>query len=329
LSPRLQRTDGVVETRAWSDSSPYICLMQEENDDPVVRESDPKRPFALIEGRSTDVGGIEVRRLLPRPARRTIGAWCFLDHLGPVDRLGPPVSIGPHPHIGLQTVTWLLEGEVRHTDSLGNDVTIVPGELNLMTAGVGVAHAEQGTGSTPTTHGVQLWIAQPSSTRFGGADFAHHPKLPSRPIDDLEATVLIGSFGDIDSPATVATPTVGVEIAGSGRASLPLDASFEYAVIVLSGAAAIDGNPIPSGTLADLGSGRSGARLDMSPDAHTLILGGVPFGETLVMWWNFVARTRDEIIDAWSGWTNGGARFAPVESPLPRIETGPPSWMTQ
>src|SRR6185295_19481914 len=138
-----------------------------------VLESYPARQATLP-------GELIVRRALPRSARRLVGPWCFLDHYGPiafgVDR---PMAIGPHPHIGLQTVTWLLEGEVLHRDSLGSEQLIRPGQLNLMTAGSGIAHAEEATpGYRGDHHGVQLWVAQPEATRHAAAAFEHHAELP-------------------------------------------------------------------------------------------------------------------------------------------------------
>src|SRR5829696_8161085 len=152
-----------------------------EADVAPVEEADTAEDAVVevLESRTADVAGTPVRRALPRRARRTIGAWCFLDHFRPTGPADPPGTIGPHPHIGLQTVTWLIEGESLHTDSLGSEQPIRPGQLNLMTAGNGVAHAEE----TPVArvgslHGVQLWVAQPSSTRDGAAAFEHHADLP-------------------------------------------------------------------------------------------------------------------------------------------------------
>jgi hypothetical protein len=133
----------------------------------------------LSDSRDELVGRIRVRRALPRRGRRTIGAWCFADHMGPADvdeRNG--LSIGAHPHIGLQTVTWLLDGQVLHRDSLGSEQVITPGQLNLMTAGHGVSHSEEGTGHRGTVEGAQLWVAQPSGTRDSAPAFEHHGELP-------------------------------------------------------------------------------------------------------------------------------------------------------
>src|SRR6185312_15192417 len=151
----------------------------------AIDRSGADERVTVIEGRNTEVGGMPIRRLLPRRPRRTVGAWCFLDLFVPSMDHDRPMSVGPHPHIGLQTVTWLLEGAVRHTDSLGSDVSIVPGQLNLMSAGHGIAHAEVGSRSEPITRGVQLWIAQPEATRNTPPSFDHYSTLPVAQVGDV------------------------------------------------------------------------------------------------------------------------------------------------
>ena len=159
------------------------------------------RPHApeveVLPSRETTVGGVPVRRALPKRQRRTVGAWCFADHFGPVAAGGgaQDMQIGPHPHSGLHTVTWLVEGELVHRDSLGSEQPIRPGQLNLMTAGHGVAHAEE---SPPALagrqHGIQLWVAQPEATRHGPAAFEHHAELPRLDLGGAVATVLVGGL---------------------------------------------------------------------------------------------------------------------------------------
>jgi redox-sensitive bicupin YhaK (pirin superfamily) len=149
------------------------------------------------------VGAMTVRRALPRRARRTVGAWCFVDHMGPLAVTEDEgIDIGPHPHIGLQTVTWLLAGEVLHRDSLGSEQLIRPGQLNLMTAGHGVSHAEERTGRyRGDLHGMQLWVAQPEGTRHGPPAFEHHASLPQVALGGAEATLLVGDLAGASSPA--------------------------------------------------------------------------------------------------------------------------------
>ncbi len=289
----------------------------------------PAQPeVELTPSRDAEVGGVPVRRALPRRARRTVGAWCFADHFGPVavDPGAPGMEIGPHPHTGLHTVTWLVSGELLHRDSLGSEQPIRPGQLNLMTAGHGVAHAEE----TPVAaaaaglgqHGIQLWVAQPSSTRHGPAAFEHHAELPTVGLAGGRATVLVGELAGTGavSPARRDTPLVGAELVLAAGGAVPLDPGFEHALVVLEGALAVEGAAVAPGTLAYLGQGRDGVVLDPTGDgARALLLGGAPFGEDIVMGWNFVARSRDEIDRAAADWNAGSDRFGVVASGLPRI----------
>ena len=279
----------------------------------------------LSDSRTADVGGTTVRRALPRRERRTVGAWCFLDHFGPQDA---GMGIGPHPHTGLMTVTWLVEGEVLHRDSLGSEQPIHPGQLNLMTAGHGVAHAEE-TPSTYTgrTHGVQLWVALPDATRHGPPAFEHHAELPRAGVGTAVATVILGSFAGERSPARADTPLVGAELVlGRGDADVPLDPGFEHALVVLEGALTLDGEAVVPGRLAYLRPGRERVRAAAAAPARALLVGGEPFAETPLMWWNFVARSRDEVDAATREWNAGGARFGAVASPLARIPAPQPPW---
>jgi redox-sensitive bicupin YhaK (pirin superfamily) len=286
-------------------------------------------PVDVGEGRQTTVGGIPVRRSLPQRARRTVGAWCFVDHFGPVDVPEVSMRVGPHPHIGLQTVTWVLDGEVVHHDSLGSEQLIKPGQLNLMTAGRGVAHAEETpAGATGVLHGLQLWVAQPEATRHGPAAFEHHASLPEAEAGGAVATVLVGELAGARSPARSDTPLVGADLTVTGPATLPLDPAFEHGLL-LDGALALDGQPLASGAFAYLAPGRH--EVGLAPavaggPARALLIGGVPFEEPIVMWWNFVARSRDEMVEARSAWEAGDDRFGPVETGLDRIPAPPPLW---
>jgi redox-sensitive bicupin YhaK (pirin superfamily) len=284
----------------------------------------------ITPSRTAEVGGHQVRRALPGRRRRTVGAWCFADHAVPSSS---PLEVGPHPHIGLQTVTWLVTGEVRHTDSLGSDQVIRPGQLNLMTAGRGIAHAEQtAAGHRGLNHAIQLWVAQPESTRHGDPAFEHHGELPRVDLSTGTATVLVGTWSGATSPARHDTELVGVELTiGHGDALVPLDPSFEHAVVVLEGAALHDGQRGEPGALAYLGLGRdeltiSSADGDASGTARAMLLGGVPFPETVSMWWNYVARTHAEIERANDDWRAGSDRFGPVDSPLPLVPAPTPPW---
>ncbi|MCU1488051.1 MAG: putative MarR-family transcriptional regulator [Actinomycetia bacterium] len=268
-----------------------------------------------------DVGGTAVRRALPRHDRRTVGAWCFLDHFGPAD--DALLQIGPHPHIGIQTVTWLVAGELVHHDSLGSEQPIRPGQLNLMTSGRGIAHAEEMPGGRQPVHGAQLWVALPEETRHGANAFEHHAELPLVGAGSLEVTVLMGQLDGVRSPARTDTDLVGLALAGGGRASLALDPAFEHALVVLDGSVAVGDEVVAPGELAYLGPGRDDLALEAAPGSHALVVGGVPFPDRLVMWWNFVGRTKAEISAAREDWEGGTDRFAPVTSELGRIAAPP------
>jgi len=282
----------------------------------------------VLESRDTAVGRFRVRRALPHPRRRTVGAWCFADHMGPADVTeGAGLDVGPHPHIGLQTVTWLLDGEALHKDTLGSEQVIAPGQLNLMTAGNAVAHAEEATGHyRGLLEGIQLWIAQPEATRNGPAAFEHHAELPQVDLPGAVASVLVGEYEGVRSPARHDTPLVGVDLDVHKRTAVPLRRDFEHAIIVLRGSVAISGMPIVPGRLAHLGLGRDEIELDAGEPSRVMLLGGTPFEEPLIMWWNFVARTREEIDAAYASWRDQGDRFGRVRSRLPVIPAAAPHW---
>jgi redox-sensitive bicupin YhaK (pirin superfamily) len=286
----------------------------------------PVRVLDVLPSRLADVAGTPVHRALPRRARRTIGAWCFLDHFRPDRPDDPPGMIGPHPHIGLQTVTWLLAGESLHTDSLGSEQLIRPGQLNLMTAGAGVAHAEDGRESGRAAHGVQLWVAQPEATRHALPAFEHHRELPKLDLGCGEATVLVGELAGAHSTARTDSPLVGADLSFDGGIALSLHSEFEYGFVVLTGAIAVDGTRVDPDALVYLGRGRDELSVRSDGPTRALLLGGTPF-EEILMWWNFVARTHDEVNAAYGDWESHSARFGTVASSLPRIAARRPAWM--
>jgi redox-sensitive bicupin YhaK (pirin superfamily) len=248
--------------------------------------------------------------------------------MGPADVTeNSGLDVGPHPHIGLQTVTWLIDGQVLHRDSLGSEQVIAPGQLNLMTSGGAVSHAEEGTGHyRGTLEGIQLWVALPEVTRHGAAAFEHHAVLPQGELGAGVATVLVGDFGDLGSPARHDTPLVGVDLDLRGPVTVPLRPDWEYAVVVLAGAVGVHGEPLPPGRLGYLGRGRDQLHLDVREPTRALLLGGEPFEEPIVMWWNFVARDRAEIDAAYESWSRQDDRFGRVQSRLPLIPTKAPYW---
>lgn len=261
---------------------------------------------------------MNVSRTLPQRGLPTVGAWCFLDSFGP-DRVA--MSVLPHPHTGLQTVTWPLAGNIRHRDSVGSDVIVRPGELNIMTAGRGVSHSEfavlppapagggvpdgdsDGTSpELPVQRGLQLWVALPDSERHRAPAFEQHRELPVVRGDGFTATVMVGTLAGATSPATMYSPIVGADISCTGPISLPLRPEFEHAVLVLEGGLALDGQEVLPGPLGYLGSGRSSLDLDASPGTRFVLLGGEPFEEELLMWWNFVGRSHDEVAQSRLDW---------------------------
>jgi redox-sensitive bicupin YhaK (pirin superfamily) len=261
-----------------------------------------------LAGREVVIGtrGMRVTRTLPHRDRRMVGAWCFVDHYGPEDITGGPgMRVGPHPHTGLQTVSWLVEGDVLHRDSLGNEQLIRPGQLNLMTAGAAIAHAEESpAGRPPRLHGVQLWVALPDRSRWVDPHFEHHPGLPVLAEPGVEITVLMGELAGVVSPARTYSPLVGAELVVKQAAGvrLPLRPDFEYAVLPLSGEPAADGSALTQGTLLYLGRGRTELAVQAPGPARVLLLGGEPFDERIVMWWNFVGRSHEEIVRFRADW---------------------------
>jgi redox-sensitive bicupin YhaK (pirin superfamily) len=255
---------------------------------------------------------MSVRRLLPLRLRRSVGAWCFIDHYGPMSVDGVMgMAVPPHPHIGLQTVTWLMAGNVLHRDSLGSEQMIRPGQLNLMTAGRGIAHAEESPAAhDPLLHGVQLWVALPDASRLTEPDFEHHAELPVTRLGGLAITVLLGSLAGapgLRSPATTFSDIVGTELAAATdvRERVALEPTFEHVVFVTSGAASVAGTELAPGSLLYLPPGRDILTVMASAGTAAMLLGGVPLGERLLMWWNFVARTPQEIAAAVAGWQQG------------------------
>src|SRR3954465_10212645 len=271
----------------------------------------------LLPGREVLLGeSTRVRRLRPPLGRRVVGAWAFVDHYGPDDvGNGLGMQVAPHPHTGLQTVSWLLEGEVHHRDSLGSDVRFGPGQLALMTAGHGIAHAEQSPVRHPRyLHGAQLWVALPDGHRETAPAFEHHATLPGFTSDGLTATVLMGSFGGATSPGRAYTPLMGADLALAAGANVevPLEPQFEYGLLASSGAATVEGAPLDRGAMLYLGTDRPRPRLTAEEPPRLLLLGGEPFEEQLVMWWNFVGRSGEEIADYAERWNAEDERFGVV-----------------
>ena len=276
---------------------------------------EPLEARDVLLGRTT-----HVRRILPNKNRRMIGAWCFLDHYGPDDiKQTGGMWVPPHPHTGLQTVTWLFEGEGLHTDSLGSHQRILPGQLNVMTAGHGICHAEVSPEDAPTLlHGVQLWTCLPDRVRdTAPADFTHLADLPTSHEGGMALRVFMGSLAGETSTAPAYTPLVGAEINLQPGASgtVPLDPEFEYGVLTVQGTVTVGGSDVPRNAMSYLGEGRTelsfAAPADVDEPATALLLGGAPFEEEIVMWWNFIGRSHEEIVEQRDAWNGAGVDWVP------------------
>lgn len=287
------------------------------------------------EGRTAKIGQLNVLRVMPTKRRRTIGPWCFVDLMSPEDvERPPPIEIGPHPHIGLATVTWLFGGLVLHSDSLGSEQPIRPGELNLMTAGHGIAHAEQGldteaTAETGGVMGVQMWLAQPDAQREGRSAFQHLDSLPEVELDNGGARVLIGGYESERSLAVFDHPAVGLDVTFSSHTLLVTRSEFEHGIVPIDRAMKVEDVIVEPGSIAVIPPGHDQLRLETrGGPGRVMLLGGLPLGEQVKMWWNFVARTEEEITSAWRDWQmHNTDRFGPVPSDLARIDAPRPPWI--
>ena len=319
-------------------------------------QDDPHRLIEVLEPREVPLGGLRamtVRRTLPQRSRSLIGAWCFLDHYGPNDvAVSGPMNVAAHPHTGLQTASWLFSGTIEHRDSAGTHAIVRPGELNLMTAGSGISHSERSTPETTILHGAQLWIALPDRTRHSTKRFEHYAP-PTISGDGYTAQVFLGSLLGEVSPVIGDTPLIGAELRLEPHATLNLtvDPAHEHGVLVDSGSVGLTGN-------AD-GSGRAGApggtggisepthlereQLGFAPvgfsslhlqagaeGARLLLIGGEPLREEIIMWWNFIGRSHDEVVAARHAWQQtiadgaAGTLGAADQFGLPDNEPAPP-----
>lgn len=280
-----------------------------------------------VSARATDLGdGMQVLRALPTRQRRMIGAWCFLDHAGPVSFApGAGMHVGAHPHTCLQTFTWLIEGEILHRDSLGNEQVIRPGQVNLMTAGRGIVHTEDSVAGSQQLNLAQLWIALPPEMAFCEPRFEHYPVLPRWDDQACSFTLLAGSYAGRTAPAQVHSPLVGIDLASSDGAnlSLALDPSFEYGILPLEGDVTAEGEAIAMHELAYSASGATTLQIQLAAGSRALLLGGLPFAEPVVMWWNFVGSSKAVVAQAQQDWENGTSRFPAVSHPGERRLVAP------
>jgi redox-sensitive bicupin YhaK (pirin superfamily) len=276
----------------------------------------------LITPRARDLGGFQVRRVLPSRERRAVGPFVFFDHMGPAEfPPGQGIQVRPHPHIGLATITWLFEGEILHRDSLGFVQPIRPGAVNLMTAGRGIVHSERAGDDLDVLsrlHGIQSWIALPDGKEEIEPAFVHHPAaaLPALTVDGVAVTLIMGSAHGQVSPVQTFSPTLYLEcrLPAGTRYALPDDAA-ERAVYVASGSVAMGGATHEAGVMAVACPGKA-VVIEARSDSRIMVIGGEPVGERLIFW-NFVSSSAPRIEQAKADWEAG--RFARVPGDDERI----------
>ncbi len=281
----------------------------------------------VIDPRSRDLGGFEVRRILPIAKQRMVGPFVFYDHLGPaVFQAGKGIDVRPHPHIGLATVTYLFEGELMHRDSLGFAQQIRPGDVNWMTAGRGIVHSERSSPDARdrdlTLHAIQSWVALPQSHEETEPSFHHHggETLPSLEIDGVRLRLIAGSAYGETSPVKVFSPTfyLAAEMPAGSRLTLPSEHE-ERAVHVADGVVSVQGQTLSVGQMAVF---VAGAEITVQAEAESLVmlLGGAAMDGERHIWWNFVSSSKDRIEQAKADWKEGRFDAVPGESefiPLP------------
>jgi redox-sensitive bicupin YhaK (pirin superfamily) len=284
-----------------------------------------------IEGRHRDLGGFEVRRVLPSVPRKMVGPFIFVDHMGPaLMEPGHGLDVRPHPHINLATVTYLFEGEILHRDSLGSVQLIQPGALNWMTAGSGIVHSERSPDSARKTgarvHGLQLWVALPDGAEEVSASFEHHPAatIPEVSAGGVGVRVIAGSAYGAVSPAKVLSEMFYVEAKLARAQSIELPAEHrERAAYIVTGAVRADDRVYRAGTMVVFEEG-SAAPVEAVEASHLMLLGGAPLGERHIFW-NFVSSSPERIERAKTEWKErrfplvpgDEVEFIPLPEPQP------------
>ncbi len=282
----------------------------------------------LIAPRTHDIGGFEVRRAVPSLQARSVGPFVFVDHMGPaLFELGRGIDVRPHPHIGLATVTYLWAGALRHRDTLGSEQDILPGDVNWMTAGRGIAHSER-TPPDPraaghAVHGMQTWVALPKAHEETAPSFHHHAAatLPWREHAGAHLRVIAGRGFGMESPVRVFADTFNVAVDLAADAELPIEAEApERALYVLEGQAQLDGADIPDKHLLVLDPGARHLLRAKTP-LKAMLFGGEPLDGPRHMWWNFVSSSKERIEQAKQDWDSGAFGLIPGDAaeriPLP------------
>ncbi len=261
--------------------------------------------------------GVEVRRNIPHAKLKTIGAWCFVDHFGPTDQTDGMV-VAKHPHTGLQTVTWLLEGQAEHRDSIGTIQQILPGQVNIMTAGQGISHSELSQSGPKRLHAVQLWVALPEAHRNTNPAFEHRADLPEFDLNGSKIKLFAGDFDGFSSQTTVFSPIVGLELdmPAASTVSLPLRRDFEYGILLAKGSATVNGVLVNENELLYIEVGHEQLEIVSTEPVIAIVIGGTPFEEKIVMWWNFIGRSQKDITEAREQWNARDSRFGDFEDQI-------------
>ncbi|BCH18341.1 MULTISPECIES: pirin family protein [unclassified Mesorhizobium] len=275
-----------------------------------------------------DIGGFQVRRALPTAKRRLVGPFIFFDRMGPaILRAGQALDVRPHPHIGLSTVTYLFDGRIRHRDSLGTEMVIQPGDVNLMTAGRGIVHSERTPqelrGAPMSVSGLQTWLALPDDKEEVDPVFENTAamRLPEIDADGVSGRVVIGAFSGLRSPVATASDTLYADLSLAPGASvkIPADAE-ERAIYTLQGEVSISGDRFPAERLLVF---RPGDEIVVSSEggAHFMLFGGASLGSKRYIWWNFVSSSKERIEQAKEEWKTGRFDIVPGDEeefiPLP------------
>ncbi len=283
----------------------------------------------LVIPSSREIGNFAVRRALPTAKRRMVGPFIFFDRMGPsIIETGSGLDVRPHPHIGLSTVTYLFDGQIRHRDSLGSEMVIRPGDVNLMTAGRGIVHSERSP-EEDRSHplplsGLQTWVALPEAHEEDAPSFSHtaDTELPRYTADGIDLNLVIGSYGNLKSPVPMLSETIYADLHLTAGASFPLDALWEErAIYILDGSVEIAGDLFGKDQLL-IFRPEDAISLKAGPQGtHVMIFGGDSMGSKRHIWWNFVSSSKERIEQAKEEWKTGRFDIVPGDAeefiPLP------------
>lgn len=285
-------------------------------------------PVERIAARKGNLGeGMDIARALPTKARRMVGAWCFLDHLGPIAfEAGAGLHVGAHPHTRLQTFTWMIEGEIMHRDSLGSEQVLRAGQVNLMTAGYGISHTEDSVREGERLHAAQLWIALPDAVADQPPAFMHYAQVPQWQAQGCAWSLMAGSYGSHTAPTQLYSPLLGLEVLSSAAAAVQLDlhTDFEYGLLALTGGFALESQVFAQDELAYLPPGRKQLDVVLEPGTRLLVVGGAPFTDDVTIWWNFLGKDLHAIRGYRAQWESEDARFGSVPEGGHRRLVAPP-----